>query len=128
MALLLSQNCLRSNLRTFNFIRISWGSMPSDPPSLAFVHIRHPKTKILATGLRIKLHLTCVNSNICQCHKILGTPGPQIHNYFGNPIIKLGTPTERTHVFRAATQLPSKYVVYSAAVKRFIRSFRAYCI
>ena len=55
-----------------------------------------------------------------------GTPGPQFHNDFGDPFMKLGTPTTRSA--RAgpwATQLPSNY---STAVKRFVRSFRAYFI
>ena len=27
-----------------------------------------------------------------RCHKILGTPGPHFHNYFGDPFVKLGIP------------------------------------
>ena len=57
----------------------------------------------------------------------MGTPGPQFHDYFGDPFVKLGTPLERAQV-RSARLLNSLQLDYSAAVKRFIRSFRAYCI
>ena len=46
--LLLSKNCLRSNLRASNVL----GSMPPDPPSLALLYIHTYTTDIHVTWLQ----------------------------------------------------------------------------
>ena len=66
MAVLLFQNVLRSNLRTSNFLKISWGSMPPDPPSYAclcklHIHVT-PLLKILPMGLIYQLYMAKLTS------------------------------------------------------------------
>ena len=46
-----------------------------------------------------------VTGNLIRCHKILGTPGPQFHHYFGDSFVKLGTPL----IYRTRTHLQRGY-------------------
>ena len=55
-SILLSQNGLRSNLRAPNFLKISWGTMPPDPTSLACLCIHEQSTNhisLIKTGLDV---------------------------------------------------------------------------